>query len=68
MVRRSPTEDLLGDSEGTDLLKEKPRLFQASGTYIEAKCEALCNAFDRELVLKAVRVRPVDFALRPDGC
>ena len=45
---------LLGDSEGTDLLKAKPRLFHSSATYIEANFEALCAAFDRELVLKAV--------------
>ena len=49
---------LLGDSEGTDLLKAKPRLFQNSATYIEGNVEALCAAFARELVLKAVLVRP----------
>ena len=50
---------LLGDCAGTDLLKEAPRLFQASATYIEANVDALCNAFDRELVLEVVRVRPI---------
>merc|ERR1712086_365418 len=51
-------EGLLGDSEGTALLKEKPRLFQALSTLIEGNFETLCNTFDRKLVLKAVRVRP----------
>ena len=46
---------LLGDCAGTDLLKEAPRLFQASATYIEANVDALCNA----LVLEVVRVRPI---------
>ena len=35
---------LLGDSEGTNLLKEKPRLFQATATHIEGtffECESL---------------------------
>merc|ERR1712195_80104 len=33
---------LLGDSEGTNLLKEKPRLFQALSTLIEGNFEMLC--------------------------
>merc|ERR1712086_1135327 len=49
---------LLGDFEGTELLKEKPRLLRASATYIEGNIETLCDTFDRELVLRAVRVRP----------
>merc|ERR1712153_252539 len=47
---------LLGDSEGTDLLKEKPRLLRATATYIEGNVQTLCDTLDRELVLKAVRV------------
>merc|ERR1712166_505695 len=50
---------LLGDFEGAALLKEKPRLFRASAMYIEGNVALLCNAFDRELVLKAVRVRAI---------
>ena len=49
---------LLGDPEGRALLKAKPRLFWASSTHIERNFETLCSAFDRELVLMAVRVRP----------
>ena len=49
---------LLGDSEATNLLKEKPRLLRSTETYIEGNFQTLCDAFDRELVLKAVRVRP----------
>ena len=49
---------LLGDSDGTDLLKEKPRLFQASATLIEGNFQTLCDAFERELVMKAVLPRP----------
>ena len=48
---------LLGDSEGTDLLKEKPRLFQSSAKLIEGNFVTLCGAFDPELVLNAVRSR-----------
>ena len=50
---------LLGDSEGADLLKERPRLFGASRTMVEENVETLCDAFDREHVLKAVRVRSI---------
>ena len=50
---------LLGDSEGTDLLRAKPRLLQNSATYTEGNFEALCAAFSREQVLKAVLVRPI---------
>jgi len=56
---------LLGDSEGTALLKEKPRLFQSLSTIIEGNFQILCDAFDRELVLKAVRVRPNLLSDRP---
>merc|ERR1712166_833501 len=56
---------LLGDSEGTDLLKGTPTLFQYSATFTEGNFETLCNAFDRELVLKAVRVRPSLLYHRP---
>jgi len=49
---------LLGDPEGRALLKAKPRLFWASATQIERNFETLCGAFDQELVLMAVRVRP----------
>ena len=51
-------KDLLGESEGTDLLKEKPRLFVASAAQIVKNFETLCNTFDPELVLKFVQVRP----------
>ena len=38
---------LLGDSEGTDLLKDKPRLLKASATLIEGNIQTLCDEFDR---------------------
>ena len=50
---------MLGDSEGTDLLKAKPRLLRASAAYIEENFETLCGAFSCEQVQKAVRVRPL---------
>ena len=57
-LREAAIKGLLGDSEGTNLLKEKPRLFQASATLIEENFATLCGTFDRELVLKAVSIRP----------
>jgi hypothetical protein len=51
-------KDLLGDSEGADFLKEKPRLLQSTPTLIEGNIQTLCDEFDREPVMKAVRVRP----------
>ena len=56
---------LLGDPEGTDLLKEKPRIFQCSATYIEKNFRTLCDAFNQELVLQVVRVRPALLYDRP---
>jgi len=50
---------LLGDSHGTNLLKEKPRLLRASGPHTEANFEILCGAFEHDIVVKAVRARPV---------
>ena len=44
---------LLGDSHGTNLLKEKPRLLCAGGPYTEANFEILCGAFDHDIVVKA---------------
>ena len=49
---------LLGESEGTDLLKETPRLFCSSEKLVEQNFETLCGAFDRDHVLKAVQSRP----------
>ena len=49
---------LLGDSEGRYLLKEKPRLLQSTPTNIEGNIQTLCDEFDQELVLEALRVRP----------
>ena len=57
-LHNSVVKDLLGDSEGTDLFKETPRLLQSTPTRIEGNIQTLCDAFDRELVMKAVRVRP----------
>ena len=48
---------LLGDSEGTILLKKNPRLFVASAAYIERNYATLSCVFDQEHVSYGVCAR-----------
>merc|ERR1712166_693634 len=50
---------LFDEARGSTLLRNKPRLLQASAKYVSQNFEILCEEFKRDDVLRAVFDRPI---------